>query len=50
MAQLVVRNLGDDIAHALKQRAAAQGKSAEKIHRQTLKAAFTAQSDAASRK
>jgi plasmid stability protein len=38
----VVRNLDDEIVHALKQRAAAQGKSAEELHRQLLHAALLA--------
>lgn len=40
MAQLVVRNLDDDLVQALKQRAAAQGVSAEEMHRQILQAAL----------
>jgi antitoxin FitA len=40
MAQLVVRNLDDDLVQALKQRAAAQGSSAEEMHRQILQAAL----------
>lgn len=40
MAQLVVRNLDDDVVQALKQRAAAQGKSAEETHRQILQSAL----------
>lgn len=40
MAQLVVRNLDDDLVQALKQRAAAQGNSAEEMHRQILQAAL----------
>jgi len=37
MAQLIVRNLDDDIVHLLKQRAASAGRSAEEEHRQILK-------------
>lgn len=40
MAKLVVRNLDDDLVLALKQRAAAQGKCAEELHRQILQAAL----------
>jgi plasmid stability protein len=40
MAQLVVRNLDDDLVQALKRRAAAEGKSAEEAHRQILQAAL----------
>lgn len=40
MAQLVVRNLDEDLVQALKQRAAAQGNSAEETHRQILQAAL----------
>lgn len=40
MAQLVVRNLDDDLVQVLKQRAAAQGSSAEELHRQILQAAL----------
>jgi len=40
MAQLVVRNLDEDLVRALKQRAAAQGRSAEEAHRQILQAAL----------
>ena len=34
---LVVRNVGEDVALALKQRAAAHGKSAEAEHREILR-------------
>lgn len=37
---LVVRNVDEDIALALKQRAAAHGRSAEAEHREILKAAL----------
>ena len=37
---LVVRNIDEDIAAALKQRAAAHGRSAEAEHREILKAAL----------
>jgi len=40
MAQLVVRNLDEDLVQALKKRAAAQGSSAEEAHRQILQAAL----------
>jgi plasmid stability protein len=40
MAQLVVRNLDDELVLALKQRAATQGSSAEEMHRQILQAAL----------
>ena len=36
MAQLVVRNLEDDLVHKLKQRAAARNVSAEEEHRRIL--------------
>lgn len=38
MAQLVVRNLDDDLVQALKQPAAADGNSAQETHRPILKA------------
>ncbi|MES2295866.1 MAG: DNA-binding protein [Pseudomonadota bacterium] len=37
---LVVRNVDEDVALALKQRAAANGRSAEAEHREILKAAL----------
>ncbi len=37
---LVVRNIDEDVALALKQRAAANGRSAEAEHREILKAAL----------
>ena len=40
MAQLVVRNLDDELVQALKQRAAAQNRSAEEEHRKILQAAL----------
>jgi plasmid stability protein len=40
VAQLVVRNLDEDLVQALKKRAAAQGSSAEEAHRQILQAAL----------
>ncbi len=40
MAQLVVRNLDEELVRALKQRAAAQGSSAEEAHRQILQSAL----------
>ena len=42
MAQLVVRNLDDDLVQALKQRAAAQNHSAEEEHRRILRLALRA--------
>lgn len=41
MAQLVVRNLDDEVVQRLKVRAAASGRSAEEEHRQILQAALT---------
>lgn len=40
MAQLIVRNLDDDLVRRLKQRAAAHGRSAEEEHRQLLRQAL----------
>ncbi|MFZ5462251.1 MAG: FitA-like ribbon-helix-helix domain-containing protein [Pseudomonadota bacterium] len=40
MAQLVVRNLNDDLVRALKRRAAAKNRSAEEEHRRILQAAL----------
>jgi plasmid stability protein len=40
MAQLIVRNLDDDLVSRLKQRAAANGRSAEEEHRQLLRQAL----------
>ena len=40
MAQLIVRNLDDDVVDALKERAAAHGRSAEAEHRAILHAAL----------
>ena len=40
MAQLTVRNVTDQIVRALKQRAAARGRSAEAEHREILRAAL----------
>jgi len=37
MAQLIVRNIGDDIVRALRQRAARHGRSAEAEHRAILR-------------
>ncbi len=37
MAQLVVRNLEDEIVHRLEQRAALHGRSAEAEHREILR-------------
>lgn len=39
-ANLVVRNVDEELARALKQRAAAHGRSAEAEHREILKAAL----------
>lgn len=41
MAQLVVRNLDDDVVRRLKLRAAAAGRSAEEEHRQILQTVLT---------
>jgi antitoxin FitA len=40
MAQLVVRNLSDDLVQALKRRAAKHNRSAEQEHREILEAAL----------
>lgn len=40
MAQLIVRNLDKGLVKLLKQRAAAEGRSAEETHRQILKNAL----------
>ena len=40
MAQLVVRNLSDDLVKALKRRAAKHNRSAEQEHREILEAAL----------
>jgi antitoxin FitA len=40
MAQLTVRNLPDELVRALKQRAAKRNRSAEREHREILKAAL----------
>ena len=40
MAQLVVRNLPEELVRALKQRAARRNRSAEQEHREILKAAL----------
>jgi plasmid stability protein len=37
MAQLIVRNIGDDIVRALRLRAARHGRSAEAEHREILR-------------
>ena len=42
MAQLIVRNLDDDLVRRLKERAASHGQSAEEEHRQILRAALRA--------
>ena len=40
MAQLIVRNVDDDLVQRLKQRAAKHGRSAEEEHRHLLRAAL----------
>jgi plasmid stability protein len=40
VAQLIVRNVDDDLVRRLRQRAAERGRSAEEEHRQILKAAL----------
>ncbi len=40
MAQLIVRNVDEDLVRRLKQRAAERGRSAEEEHRQILRAAL----------
>ena len=40
MAQLMVRNLSDDLVKALKQQAATHNRSAEQEHREILKASL----------
>lgn len=40
MAQLIVRNVDDDLVRRLKQRAAEHGRSAEEEHRHLLRAAL----------
>ena len=42
MAQLVVRNLPEELVRALQQRAAKHNRSAEQEHREILKAALAA--------
>ena len=42
MAQLIVRNLEDEIVHQLKLRAAQHGRSAEAEHREILRGALIA--------
>ena len=43
MAQLVVRNIEEEIVSALKRRAASHGRSAEAEHREILRMALLAQ-------
>lgn len=43
MAQLIVRNIEDDVVEALKLRAAKHGRSAEAEHRELLRAALLRQ-------
>lgn len=45
MAQLIVRNLEDDVVRALKELAGRHGRSAEEEHRQILRDALLATSD-----
>ena len=40
MAQLIVRNIDEDLVRRLKERAASHGRSAEEEHRQLLRAAL----------
>lgn len=40
MAQLIVRNVDDDLVRRLKERATAHGRSAEEEHRQLLRSAL----------
>ena len=40
MAQLIVRNVDEDLVRRLKERAAKHGRSAEEEHRQLLRAAL----------
>lgn len=40
MAQLIVRNVDDDLVQRLKRRAAEHGRSAEEEHRQLLRSAL----------
>lgn len=42
MAQLLVRNLADEIVQALRRRAAEHGRSAEEEHRELLRSALLA--------
>ena len=50
MAQLTVRNVSGEVVGALKQRAAANGRSAEAEHREILRASlFGAETDFAAR-
>lgn len=42
MAQLIVRNLEDDVVQALKERAGRHGRSAEAEHREILREALLA--------
>jgi antitoxin FitA len=45
MAQLLVRNLEEELVHALQIRAAQHGRSAEAEHREILKAALLPRQD-----
>lgn len=49
MAQLLVRNVPEEVVRALKQRAAAHGRSAEAEHRELLRALLGGGSDAPAR-
>lgn len=48
MKQLLVRNVGDEIVHALKRRAASHGRSAEAEHRAILQDALGPDAERAS--
>lgn len=48
MSQLIVRNIGEEIVRALKQRAARHGRSAEAEHREILRAALRGDAERAS--
>ena len=45
MGQLIVRNLDDELVRRLKERAAANGRSAEEEHRQILRQSLTTNDD-----
>jgi plasmid stability protein len=50
MAQLLVRNIPDEVAKSLKKRAAEHGVSAEEEHRRILQAALAPAGDEAAKK